>query len=58
MTVRHIPLEDIMKTIVSAIVALSVVAGFAAQASAAAMHGKQKTTVESLDSESRGGHLK
>jgi hypothetical protein len=50
-------LEEIMKTIVSALVALSVIAGFAAQANATFKQGKDTKTIKQLDREGRGGHM-
>lgn len=45
-----------MKTILSALVALSFIAGFAAPSSATFNSGKGKKTIERLDKEGRGGH--
>mgnify|MGYP001190497409 CR=1 FL=1 len=47
-----------MKAIISALVALSVMGSFAAQANATFKPTKQKTTLQDLDRDGRGGHWK
>ena len=47
-----------MKTIVSTLVALSVVAGFAGQAAATFTQSKETKSIQQLDREGRGGHMK
>lgn len=46
-----------MKTILSAIVALSFITAFAAPSSATFGNAKGKKTIERLDKEGRGGHM-
>ena len=46
-----------MKTIVSALVALSVLGGFAAQANATFKQTKTTKSIQDLDREGRGGHM-
>jgi hypothetical protein len=48
--------EITMKTILSALVALSFVAGFAAPSSATIGNDKGKKIIDRLDKEGRGGH--